>query len=269
MAPMTKTVLVGAGAMGEAILAGLLKSGRPADSLIVVEKRAERAEELATAHGVTVSGDLAAVAGADQVVLAVKPQDLFAVLDEASSHLAAGQTVISIAAGVTIASIEARVPAGVAVVRVMPNTPALVSEGISALSGGLAATGAQVAAAEELMSACGTVVVVPEKQMDAVTAVSGSGPAYVFYVIDAMVEAGVHLGLPRPTAHQLAVQTVLGSAVMARDTGTHPAILREQVTSPAGTTAAALRQLDERGVRAAFLAALEACRDRSAELAGS
>ncbi len=266
---MTKTVLVGAGAMGEAILAGLLKSGRPAESLVVVEKRAERAAELVAAHGVDVTGDLTAVADADQVLLAVKPQDLFTVLDALAPSLSAGQTLISIAAGVTIASIEAKVPAGVAVVRVMPNTPALVAEGISALSGGSAATAEHIAAAEELMSACGAVVVVPEKQMDAVTAVSGSGPAYVFYVIEAMVEAGVHLGLPRTTAHQLAVQTVLGSAVMARDTGTHPTVLREQVTSPGGTTAAALRQLDERGVRAAFLAALEACADRSAELAGS
>lgn len=269
MAAMTLTVLVGAGAMGEAILAGLLKAGRPVESLLVVEKRAERAAELTERHGVRVADDLAVVAGATQVLLAVKPQDLFTVVDELAPQLSASQTVISIAAGVTIAAIEARVPKGVAVIRVMPNTPALVSEGVSALSGGSSASPEQVAAAEELMASCGSVVVVPEKQMDAVTALSGSGPAYVFYVIDAMVEAGVHLGLPRATAHDMAVQTVLGSAVMVRETGTHPAVLREAVTSPAGTTAAALRQLDERGVRAAFLAALEAARDRSAELAGS
>lgn len=269
MRPMSLTVLIGAGAMGEAILAGLLKAGRPAETLLVVEKRPERAAELAATHGVRVSDDLGVVAGATQVLLAVKPQDLFVVLDELAPKLSASQTVISIAAGVTIAAIEGRVPAGVAVIRVMPNTPALVSEGVSALSGGTSASPEQVADAEQLMSSCGAVVVVPEKQMDAVTALSGSGPAYVFYVIDAMVEAGVHLGLPRATAHDLAVQTVLGSAVMVRDTGTHPAVLREAVTSPAGTTAAALRQLDERGVRAAFLAALEAARDRSVELSGS
>lgn len=269
MPPMTLTVLVGAGAMGEAILAGLLKAGRPAESLLVIEKRAERAAELAEVHGVRVSDELSSVAGATQVVLAVKPQDLFAVADDLAPHLSASQLVISIAAGVTIAQIEARVPKGVGVVRVMPNTPALVGEGVSALSVGASVSDDQAAGAEELMRSCGAVVVVPEKQMDAVTAVSGSGPAYVFYVIDAMVEAGVHLGLPRATAHDLAVQTVLGSAAMARETGIHPAVLRENVTSPAGTTAAALRQLDERGVRAAFLAALEAARDRSVELSGS
>ena len=269
MAPMTTTALVGAGAMGEAILAGLLRAGRPTDSLLVVEKRAERAAELTATHGVRVVDELSAAGEADLVLLAVKPQDLPSVLDELAGSLRAGQTLVSIAAGVTIATIEARLPDGVAVVRVMPNTPALVSEGISALSGSDACSPEQLAAAQELMEACGTVVVVPEKQMDAVTAVSGSGPAYVFYVIEAMVEAGVHLGLPRATAHELAVQTVLGAATMVRETGTHPSVLREQVTSPAGTTAAALRQLDAHGVRAAFLSALEAARDRSAELAGS
>jgi len=150
MASMTKTVLVGAGAMGEAILAGLLGAGRPSESVAVVEKRAERAGELAHKYGVEVSDGYGVVAGSDQVLLAVKPQDLPSVLDEVAPSLAPGQTVISIAAGVSIAAIEARVPAGVAVVRVMPNTPALVSEGISALAGGSATTPEQLAAAVSL-----------------------------------------------------------------------------------------------------------------------
>lgn len=174
---------------------------------------------------------------------------------------------MSLAAGITTAFIESRVPAGVAVVRVMPNTPALVDEGMAAISPGSHCDDEHLVEAESLMASCGKVLRVPEKQMDAVTAISGSGPAYVFYVVESMIEAGVHLGLPRATATELVVQTLVGSAVMLRETGTHPTVLREQVTSPAGTTAAALRELEVHKVRAAFLAAMEAARDRSRELA--
>ncbi|GAB3853907.1 pyrroline-5-carboxylate reductase [Nocardioides maradonensis] len=264
---MTQIAVIGAGMMGEALLAGLLRAGRPADSVLVGEKRPERAAELTERYAVRVVDNLGAAA-ADTVLLVVKPQDVPAVLAEIGPSLRPGQLVVSLAAGVTIAAIEALVPAGVAVIRVMPNTPALVGQGMAALSPGTHCTDAQLAEATELLSAAGRTVVVPEKQQDAVTAVSGSGPAYVFLVAEAMIEAGVHLGLPRATAHELAVQTLLGAATMLSESGDHPAILRENVTSPAGTTAAALGRLEAHGLRAAFLDALRAAHDRSVELGG-
>lgn len=174
--------------------------------------------------------------------------------------------MISLAAGVQTAFLEDHLPTGTAVVRVMPNTPALVDEGMSAISPGSSCDRNHLAEAEALLAAVGRVKQVPERQQDAVTAISGSGPAYVFFVVESMIEAGVHLGLPRATATELAVQTTLGAAKMLRETGEHPAVLREQVTSPAGTTAAALRELERHGVRSAFLSALEAARDRSEQL---
>lgn len=261
------TAFVGAGAMGEAILAGLVRAGRRVDSLLVVEKRPERAAELVDAHGVRVVDQLSAVSGAETVVLAVKPQDVPAVLADMAASLRPGQLVVSIAAGVTVAQLTSYVPDGVAVARVMPNTPALVGAGVSAVTPGAMCTLEQVAQVEELMASCGEVVSVGEAQMDAVTGLSGSGPAYVFLVVDALVEAGVHQGLSREVSRQLAVQTVLGSAELLKETGLHPAVAREQVTSPGGATAAALRELDERGVRAALVAAVAASAGRSAQMA--
>jgi pyrroline-5-carboxylate reductase len=149
----------------------------------------------------------------------------------------------------------------------MPNTPALVDEGMAAISPGTHCDEAHLLEAEELLRATGKVIRVPEYQQDAVTAISGSGPAYLFFVVEAMIEAGVHLGLPRSTASELVVQTVVGSAKLLRETGEHPTVLRERVTSPGGTTAAAVRELEDHKVRAAFMTALEAARDRSRALA--
>ncbi len=267
MARMKQTAIIGAGVMGETLLSGLVRAGRRVDTLLVGEKRAERATELEERYGVTVLGNVEAAQRAETVALVVKPQDMADVLAELAPVLRPGQLLVSLAAGITTAWIEERVPEGVAVVRVMPNTPALVDEGMAALSPGSHCDEAHLAEAESLMDSCGKVLRVPEKQMDAVTAISGSGPAYVFFVVESMIEAGVHLGLPRTTATELAVQTLVGSAVMLRETGTHPVVLREQVTSPAGTTAAALRELEVHKVRAAFLAAMEAARDRSRALA--
>jgi pyrroline-5-carboxylate reductase len=261
------TAILGAGVMGETILAGLLRAGRPAAELLVGEKREARARELEEKYGVTVVSNLEAAERADTVALVVKPQDVATVLDEVGPVLRSGQLLISLAAGITTAFMEARVPEGVAVVRVMPNTPALVDQGMHAISGGSHCDEAHLAEAESLMAATGRVVHVPEHQQDAVTAISGSGPAYIFYVIEAMIDAGVMLGLARPLATELAVQTLYGSATMLRETGTHPTVLREQVTSPGGTTAAALRTLEDHRVKAAFLSAMEACRNRSRELA--
>lgn len=264
---MAQTAILGAGVMGETLLSGLVRAGRRVDHLLVGEKRADRAAELEERYGVAVVGNAEAARKADTLALVVKPQDMGDLLDEIAGDLRSGQLVVSLAAGITTAFIESRVPEGVAVVRVMPNTPALVDEGMSALSPGSHCSEEQLAEAEQLMASVGRVIRIPERQQDAVTAISGSGPAYIFYVVESMIEAGVHLGLPRATATELVLQTVVGSAKMLRETGTHPVVLREQVTSPAGTTAAALRELEVHKVRAAFLAAMEAARDRSRELA--
>jgi pyrroline-5-carboxylate reductase len=264
---MSQTAILGAGVMGETLLSGLVRAGRRVDHLLVGEKRAERARELEERYGVAVIGNREAAEKADTIALVVKPQDMGDVLDEIAPVLRPGQLLVSLAAGITTAFIEAHVPEGVAVVRVMPNTPALVDEGMAAISPGSHCSEEHLAEAEALMASVGKVLRIPERQQDAVTAISGSGPAYIFFVVESMIEAGVHLGLPRSTATDLVVQTLVGSAKMLRETGTHPTVLREQVTSPAGTTAAALRELEIHKVRAAFLAAMEAARDRSRELA--
>ena len=261
------TAIIGAGVMGETLLSGLVRAGRRVDQLMVGEKRAERASELEERYGVAVVSNREAAAKADTVALVVKPQDMGDVLAEIAPDLRAGQLVVSLAAGITTAFIESRLPEGVAVVRVMPNTPALVDEGMAAIAPGSHCDESHLAEAESLMASTGKVLRIPEKQMDAVTAISGSGPAYIFFVVESMIEAGVHLGLPRATATDLVVQTLVGSAAMLRETGTHPVVLREQVTSPSGTTASALRELEIHRVRAAFLAAMEAARNRSRELA--
>jgi pyrroline-5-carboxylate reductase len=265
---MKQTAVIGAGVMGETLLSGLVRAGRRVDQLLVGEKRAARADELVERYGVAVVSNVEAATKADTVALVVKPQDMAEVLDEIAGSLRPGQLLVSLAAGITTAFIESRVPEGVAVVRVMPNTPALVDQGMSAISAGSHCDEVHLAEAESLMASVGKVVRVPEKQQDAVTAISGSGPAYIFFVVESMIEAGVHLGLPRATAHELVVQTLVGSAQMLDETNEHPTVLREQVTSPGGTTAAAVRELEIHRVRAAFLAALEAARDRSRELAG-
>lgn len=260
--------IVGVGVMGETLLSGLLRSGIPTEEIVVGEKRPDRIEELAEKYDVKVLSNVDAAAAAETVALVVKPQDMAAVLTEISPSLRPGQLLVSLAAGITTGFIERHVPDGVAVVRVMPNTPALVDEGMAALSGGTHCDADHLASARTLMLALGRVVEVPESQQDAVTAISGSGPAYLFYVVESMIEAGVHLGLPRSTATELVVQTLVGSAKMLRETGEHPTVLRERVTSPGGTTAAAIRQLEDHRVRAAFMTAMEAARDRSRQLAG-
>jgi pyrroline-5-carboxylate reductase len=264
---MSQTAILGAGVMGETLLSGLVRAGRRVDNLLVGEKRAERARELEDRYGVAVVSNVEAARTSDTIALVVKPQDMGDVLEEIAPVLRPGQLLVSLAAGITTAFIESRVPEGIAVVRVMPNTPALVDEGMAAISPGSHCSEADLAEAEALMGSVGKVLRIPERQQDAVTAISGSGPAYIFFVVESMIEAGVHLGLPRATATDLVIQTVVGSAKMLRETGTHPTVLREQVTSPAGTTAAALRELEIHRVRAAFLAAMEAARDRSRELA--
>ena len=264
---MSLVAILGAGVMGETLLSGLIRSGRRVGDLLVAERRPERAKELEERYGVAVVGNVEAAEKADTLVLVVKPQDMGDLLKEIAPVVRPGQLVVSLAAGITTAFLEARLPDGVAVVRVMPNTPALVDEGMAAISRGSHCDEEHLAEAESLMAATGKVIRIPERQQDAVTAISGSGPAYLFFVVESMIEAGVHLGLPRGTATELVVQTVVGSAKLLRETGEHPTVLREQVTSPAGTTAAAIRELEDHKVRAAFLTAVEAARNRSRALA--
>jgi len=262
-----RVVVLGGGVMGEAILAAVLRAGWAAADVAVTERVAARAADLRERHGVEVLDDnAAAVAEADVVVVALKPKDVVGVLAQIGPALAPGALLVSVAAGLPTSLYEAHLPGGTPVVRVMPNTPAVIGQGASALSPGTDATDAHLDVAERVLGATGLVVRVPEKDLDAVTAISGSGPAYVFYVVDALAEAGVLLGLTRDLSTRLAVATVLGSAALLDRTGEHPVVLRERVSSPGGTTVAGVRELDAHGVRAAFLAAAEAARDRSREL---
>lgn len=264
---MTIAVL-GAGKMGEALLSGILRAGRPPAELLLTARRAERGEELAARYGVSAVSNAEAAGKAETLLLCVKPQDMAALLDEVAGEIPADRLVVSMAAGITTASLEGRLAEGTPVIRVMSNTPVLVDEAMSAISAGRHATDEHLSRAEGLLRPVGRTIRVPEAQQDAVTALSGSGPAYFFYLVEAMIDAGVLLGLSRAVAHDLIVQTAIGAAVMLRDSGEHPVALREAVTSPAGTTVNAIRELENHRVRAALLTALEAARDRSRELAG-
>jgi pyrroline-5-carboxylate reductase len=263
-----KTVaILGAGVMGSTLLSGLIRSGRDAAELIITGRNAERTAALGATFGVRVMSNADAAQSADTVVLVVKPQDMEGLLAEIHGHVPHGVLVVSLAAGITTGFLEERLHVGTAVVRVMANTPALVDEGMAAISPGQNCDEVHLREAEELLRSCGKVLRVAEKHLDAVTAISGSGPAYIFYVVEAMIEAGVLLGMPRTTSTELVVQTLYGAATMLKETGQHPTVLREQVSSPGGTTMAALRQLDDHKVRAAFVTAMEAAAERSKQLA--
>src|SRR5215210_8021821 len=264
-----KVALLGGGKMGEALMSGLIRSGgRSVDEIMVTCRREERARELAGKYGVSASLDNAEAARwANVLVLMAKPQDMEVLLEQIRAEVTAGDLVISFAAGMRTSFAERHLPADVPVVRVMSNVPVMVDEAMSVVSAGSHAEDKHVAIAEELLGYVGRVLRLPEVHLDAVTATSGSGPAYFFLLAEAMIEACILLGLSRDVATELIIQTMLGSAKMLRDTGKHPVELREMVTSPGGTTIAAIRHLEEAGVRAAFLNAIDAARHRSAELA--
>ncbi len=255
--------------MGETLLAGLLRAGWDASSITVSDRRGARREELVERYGVAATTSTEAVVGADTVVLVVKPQDVSGLLPEIREHLEPDALIVSLCAGITTSRVEAALGEGRPVVRVMPNTPAQVDEGMAAISAGTAATSEHLDRVTAMMNAVGRSVVVPEGYQDAVTAISGSGPAYLFFVVEAMIDAAVMLGLPRHTATELVVQTMYGSAKLLSESGEHPTVLRERVTSPGGTTAAALRALEQHRVKAAFMSAMEDARDQSAKLAQS
>jgi pyrroline-5-carboxylate reductase len=261
-------MVVGGGKMGEALVGGLISTGwAPPEQLVIVEQEVARREQLARLHqAVTVVGSVADApqpGDLEGAVIAVKPGDVEAVCRAISTS--GIRRVLSIAAGVTIASLE-RWLGAVAVVRAMPNTPALVGAGAAAISPGSKAGPDDVEWARGVLEAVGTVVELPETALDAVTGLSGSGPAYVFLLAEALIDAGVLVGLARPVAHELAVATLLGSARLLAETGEEPSALRAAVTSPAGTTAAGLQALEAAGVRNAVLEAVSAATERSRQL---
>jgi pyrroline-5-carboxylate reductase len=260
--------ILGAGKMGEALISGLLRAGRGPAGIIAAARRGQRADELRERYGIAVTGAAEATKTAATLVLTVKPQDMAALLEEIAPSVPGDRLIISVAAGITTSFIERRLPGDLPVVRVMSNTPVLVDEAMSVISAGSQATDEHLRFTEELLRPVGRVIRIPESQQDAATALSGSGPAYVYYLVEAMVDAGILLGMPRQTALDMVTQAVYGAATMLRDSGEHPVILREAVTSPGGTTISAVRELERHGVRAAFLAAIEAARDRGRELGG-
>lgn len=261
--------ILGTGKMGEALLSGLLRAGRSPSDVAVVVRREARADELRAAYGVPVVTAEEAAKNAATLLVAVKPQDIGRMLDQIAGLVTSSQLLISVAAGITTSFIEQRFPVEVPVVRVTTNTPVLVDEGMSLISAGSFASESHLQTAEEMLSPVGKVLRIPEYQQDAATALAGSGPAYVYYLIEAMADAGVLVGMPRRTALELVTQTVYGAATMVRDSGEHPVLLREAVTSPGGTTIAAIRQLESHGVRGAIFSAIEAARDRGRELGGA
>ena len=279
---MSRIAIVGGGSIGEALLAGLLRSGRQVKDIVVAERIASRVRELADRYSVLVTGVADAIENADVVVIAVKPADVETLTDEIADVAskedpgAVEHVFVTIAAGVPTSYFEAKLPAGTPVVRVMPNSPMLVGAGISAIAKGRFATPEQLAEVADVFGSVGEVLTVPESQLDAVTAVSGSGPAYFLLVVEALVDAGVAAGLSRSVAVKLVAQTMLGSGVMllermedpqqADQVDTAAAALRAMVTSPAGTTSAGLAALERGGVRSAVAAAVEAARNRAGQL---
>lgn len=290
---MSRIAIIGGGNIGEALISGLLRAGRQAKDIVVSEKVPARAKALAEAYSIRVSEVADAVEGADFIVVAVKPSDVesatseiaaaLAKLDAEDSDRETEQVLVSVAAGVSASFFESKLAAGAPVVRVMPNAPMLVGAGVSAVAKGRFATDEQLSAVAELLESVGSVIKVAESQMDTVTALSGSGPAYFFLLVEALVDAGVASGLTRPVATDLVIQTMAGSAAMLleraetdenrapglqtrTEVDTTAAELRATITSPGGTTAAALRELERGGLRASVYAAVEAAKTRSEQL---
>jgi len=265
---MKKIVFIGGGNMGEALISGLLISKQWIPSEIVVtDRRTSALEALQQKYNVqTETDNVKAIDQAAIILLAVKPQQMVSVLQEIGTHITAHQLVLSIAAGISCASIEKFLAPEVPVIRVMPNTPALIGAAASALTQGRAATPAHLKIAEHILSTSGIVVTVPETMMDAVTAISGSGPAYVFYVAEAMKEAAQSLGLSSEIADKLIRQTILGAGRMLASSPEEPQELRRRVTSPGGTTEAALHVMEQGQLKSIFAKALQRAAERSLEL---
>jgi pyrroline-5-carboxylate reductase len=265
---ITKTIgFLGAGNMAEALIRGLLRGHAEATQIVASAPRAERCAELAERYGIHTTTDNGALAERSEiVVLAVKPQIMRKVLDQVSERIRPDALVISIAAGIPVAAIEGRLRPGTRVIRTMPNTPALVDAGATAIAAGAHVTPADVALARRIFDAVGISVVLDEGLLDAVTGLSGSGPAYIFLILEALADAGVKVGLSRRTAQLLAAQTMLGSAKLLLETNEHPGRLKDMVTSPGGTAITGLHTLESGGLRTTLIDAVEAATRRSREL---
>ena len=262
-----KIAIVGAGNMGVALMKGLMDGGAKPENIVVTTKRESRGKALAETHGVEASSSNAeAVAGADLVILSVKPQVFAGVLEELRGVDSRHALFISVAAGVTTETIQSALGEGARVVRAMPNTPALVNQSATAIAPGRHASPEDLQLAEAVLAKIGTTVIVEEKHLDAVTGLAGSGPAYVMLIIEAFSDAGVKVGLPREIAQALAVQTIRGSAALLLHTGEHPAKLKDQVTSPGGTTIAGLHAMEQGGLRTTIINAVESATNRAKEL---
>jgi len=262
LAPGTTLGIVGAGAMGGALLRGVLASGVPQSRVSAATKSDTSARAIAAELGIATGTNYRAFAGStDIVILAVKPAQVEPALRElVASGLRSDALVISVAAGVSIKRIEAQLPATNPVIRAMPNTPCIVGLGMTAISGGTHATAEHLAIAQRLFSAVGKCITIEERQLNAVTAISGSGPAYIYLIIEALADAGVRVGLPRDVAMTLVTQTVLGSAAMVEQSDRHPAALRDDVTTPAGCTIGALLVLEDGKIRSVLARAVEEAR---------
>lgn len=262
----SEVALIGTGVMGQAVLASVIAHTGP-HQVRVHDVRADAGRQVAADHQVAWADSIGeAVDGAQVVIVAVKPHHVPEVLDAATGALGSGTVVVSVAAGVTSATMGRHLPDRAITVRVMPNTPALIGQGVSVLSPGPYATTEHLDLVQQLLAETGYVTSVAEEYQDVVTAISGSGPAYVFYLIDAMAEAAVLGGLSREQGLELARRTVAGAGAMAAQSDEHPAVLRERVSSPGGTTMAAVTELDDRGVRAAVVAAARRAWERAEEL---
>ncbi len=266
---LEKTIgFLGAGNMAEALVRGLVQGGVVGPEQIIASgPRGERMAELAEAYRIETTTDNAALAKkADILVLAVKPQILERVVREIASSIGPHTLIISVAAGVDTAAIESHLPSGARVVRAMPNTPALVRAAATAIARGRHATEADLREAKTIFDAVGLTIVLDESQLDAVTGLSGSGPAYIFLILEALADAGVKVGLSRRSAQRLAAQTVMGSAKLLLDTDEHPGRLKDMVTSPGGTAIAGLHTLEEGGLRTTLINAVETATKRAREL---
>ena len=259
---------LGAGNMGEAMIKGLVQSGRvPAEAIFASDASAERLGQVARQFGIRAARSNAEmVASADVIVLAIKPQIMATVLGDVAAGIDADKLVISVAAGVATATLRAHLPKARRIIRVMPNTPALILEGVTAIARAEGLAPGDLEAAQELFGAVGRVVVLDEDALNAVTGLSGSGPAYVAIVIEALADGGVRMGLDRATALTLAAQTVLGSAKLILETGMHPGQLKDMVASPGGTTIAGIAALEDGGIRRTLIHAVEQATLRSREL---
>lgn len=268
--PGIKVAVLGAGKMGGILLQGFLKNNLLApDQIVATVQHPDRALALSAQFGVTVSTDnLEAASWADVILLGVKPVQVPALVEQIKPGLNPGKTLISFAASVTIGSIEQAAGCELAVVRAMPNTPAMIGAGVTALCSGGFCSPEQLAVAQRIFATVGRTVVVDEKHMDAVTGLSGSGPAFLYIIIEALAEAGVNVGLPRDVATLLAAQTTLGSARMVLETGYHPALLKDQVTTPAGCTVDGILELEQGGLRVTLIKAVKRATQRAKELAG-